>query len=41
MHPQLVVLVNAMIPRPGETPGDWWGNVDSEHARTSAAQREG
>ena len=41
IHPRLVVLVNAMIPRAGETPGEWWGNVDSEQARTSAAQREG
>jgi pimeloyl-ACP methyl ester carboxylesterase len=36
-----VVFVNAMIPRPGETPGEWWGNVDSEQARTSAARRKG
>jgi pimeloyl-ACP methyl ester carboxylesterase len=28
-----VVLVNAMIPSPGETPGDWWDNVGSEQAR--------
>jgi hypothetical protein len=31
------VFVNAMIPRPGETPGEWWENVDSEHARKAAA----
>lgn len=36
-----VILVNAMIPRPGETPGDWWDNVGSEQARTAAAVREG
>ena len=36
-----VVFVNAMIPRPGETPGDWWDNVSSEQARTAAAAREG
>ncbi|HEY1518171.1 MAG TPA: alpha/beta hydrolase [Solirubrobacteraceae bacterium] len=36
-----VMLVNAMIPRPRETPGDWWENVDSEQARTAAAAREG
>ncbi len=24
---RLLVLVTAMIPRPGETGGDWWGNV--------------
>jgi pimeloyl-ACP methyl ester carboxylesterase len=38
---RLVVFVNAMIPRPGETPGEWWGNVDSEGARTAAAARDG
>lgn len=39
--PGRVVFVNAMIPRPGETPGEWWGNVDSEQARTDAARRDG
>ena len=24
---RLLVLVNPMIPRPGETPGEWWGNT--------------
>ena len=38
---RLVVFVNAMIPRPGETPGEWWDNVDSEQARTAAAVRNG
>jgi pimeloyl-ACP methyl ester carboxylesterase len=38
---RLVVFVNAMIPRPGETPGEWWDNVGSEQARTAAAAREG
>ncbi|MGI8715208.1 MAG: alpha/beta fold hydrolase [Solirubrobacteraceae bacterium] len=38
---RLVVFVNAMIPWPGETPGEWWGNVDSEPARTAAAARDG
>src|SRR5215831_13254362 len=23
----LLVLLNAMIPNPGETPGEWWGNT--------------
>jgi pimeloyl-ACP methyl ester carboxylesterase len=41
VSPRLVVFVNAMIPRPGETPGEWWGNVESEQARTGAARREG
>jgi pimeloyl-ACP methyl ester carboxylesterase len=36
-----VVLVNAMIPVPGETPGGWWGNTGSEPARRAAAQRRG
>jgi pimeloyl-ACP methyl ester carboxylesterase len=38
---RLVVFVNAMIPSPGETPGEWWENVDSEQARTAAAVRNG
>jgi pimeloyl-ACP methyl ester carboxylesterase len=37
----LVVFVNAMIPQPGETPGQWWDNVASEQARTAAAARDG
>jgi pimeloyl-ACP methyl ester carboxylesterase len=36
-----IVLVNAMIPRPGETPGQWWENVGSEQARTAAAVHHG
>jgi hypothetical protein len=36
-----LVLVNAMIPLPGETPGAWWGNTGSEHARAAAAERGG
>ncbi len=36
-----VVFVNAMIPRPGERPGEWWDNVGSEQARIAAATREG
>jgi pimeloyl-ACP methyl ester carboxylesterase len=36
-----VVFVNAMVPSPGETPGEWWDNVASEQARTAAAAREG
>ena len=38
---RLAVFVNAMIPRPGETPGQWWENVGSERARTAAAARGG
>lgn len=36
-----LVLVNAMIPRPGETAGDWWGNTGSEAAREAAAKKAG
>jgi pimeloyl-ACP methyl ester carboxylesterase len=36
-----VVLVNAMIPNPGETAGDWWGNTGMEEARTARATRLG
>src|ERR1700684_1896804 len=38
---RVVVFVNAMIPRPGETPGQWWENVGSEQARRAAAARGG
>ncbi|GAA4428461.1 alpha/beta fold hydrolase [Actinokineospora soli] len=36
-----LVLLNAMIPAPGETPGDWWGNTGSEPARLAAAEAGG
>lgn len=32
----LLVLVNAMIPVPGETPGNWWGNTGATEARQAA-----
>jgi pimeloyl-ACP methyl ester carboxylesterase len=38
---QMLVFVNAMIPNPGETAGDWWGNTDWEAARLGAARRGG
>jgi pimeloyl-ACP methyl ester carboxylesterase len=38
---RLLVLLNPMIPQPGETPGEWWDNVGSEQARTAAAARDG
>ena len=37
----LLVLVNAMIPQPGETPGAWWGDTGSEEARVAAARDGG
>lgn len=36
-----IVLVNAMIPVPGETPGAWWDNTGQAQARMAAAQRNG
>ena len=36
-----LVFVNAMIPRSGETAGDWWENTGSTEARTEAAKRNG
>lgn len=37
----LLVLVNAMIPLPGETPGQWWDNTGSPAARLAAAEANG
>lgn len=39
-HPDLraLVFVNAMIPEPGETAGEWWGHVDQETAMRLAAE---
>ncbi|MGY2873700.1 pimeloyl-ACP methyl ester carboxylesterase [Marmoricola sp. URHA0025 HA25] len=39
--PQGLVLVNAMIPVPGETPGAWWADVGHEQARVEAAKEGG
>jgi Alpha/beta hydrolase family len=36
-----LVFVNAMIPRPGETPGAWWGNSGWDGARVAAAEQGG
>ena len=36
-----LVLVNPMIPRPGETAGEWWANTGSEEARVAAARDGG
>src|SRR5262245_23976904 len=38
---RMLVLVNAMIPLPGETAGQWWDNTGSIAARKEAAQRAG
>lgn len=36
-----IVLVNAMIPLPGETPGAWWGNAGSSEARAASDREAG
>jgi pimeloyl-ACP methyl ester carboxylesterase len=36
-----LVLNNAMIPLPGETPGQWWENTRWEAARVAAARKHG
>jgi pimeloyl-ACP methyl ester carboxylesterase len=36
-----IVLVNAMIPVPGETPDAWWENTGSGPAREAAAEEGG
>jgi pimeloyl-ACP methyl ester carboxylesterase len=38
---RMVVFVNAMIPRPGETAGSWWGATGAVQAREQAAARHG
>jgi pimeloyl-ACP methyl ester carboxylesterase len=32
-----LILVNAMVPRPGETAGEWWGNTGQPGARAAYA----
>ncbi|MFI0719243.1 alpha/beta fold hydrolase [Streptomyces sp. NPDC021224] len=36
-----IVLVNAMVPRPGETAGAWWGNTGQPAARAAYARASG
>jgi pimeloyl-ACP methyl ester carboxylesterase len=38
---RMLVFVNAMIPLPGETAGDWWENTGATRARIAAAERAG
>jgi hypothetical protein len=35
---RMLVLVNAMVPAHGETPGDWWDATGAINARTIAAR---
>ena len=37
----LLILVAAMVPLPGESPGDWWANTGWEQARRQQAERDG
>ena len=39
--PRRIALVNAMIPLPGETAGDWWDHVAQSEARIAAAAEGG
>jgi pimeloyl-ACP methyl ester carboxylesterase len=38
---RLLVLLNAMVPRPGETGGQWWDAVDQAGARAALAREQG
>ena len=38
---RMLVLVNAMVPTPGESPGDWWEATGAINARTIAARAGG
>jgi pimeloyl-ACP methyl ester carboxylesterase len=38
---RLLVLVNAMVPRPGETPGEWWVHTGHGEARRRQNLRDG
>ena len=38
---KLLVLVAAMVPMPGESPGDWWANTGHAEARREQARRDG
>lgn len=37
----LVVMVAAMTPREGESPGEWWGNTGHAEAKREQAERDG
>ena len=38
---ELLVLVAAMVPLPGESPWEWWANTGHEQAQREQAEREG
>jgi alpha/beta hydrolase family protein len=35
-QPQMIILVNGMVPLPGERPGDWWDATGAIEARQAA-----
>lgn len=37
----MLVLLNAMIPKPGETPGEWWANTGYDEAKRRQNLRNG
>lgn len=37
----LMILVAAMVPKPGESAGDWWANTGQEQAQRAQAELEG
>jgi pimeloyl-ACP methyl ester carboxylesterase len=36
-----LILLNAMVPRPGESAGEWWGDTGHDQARAEHYAREG
>ena len=38
---RMMILVCAMVPRPGESAGDWWTNTGWEQAHREQARRDG
>jgi pimeloyl-ACP methyl ester carboxylesterase len=38
---QMMILVAAMVPAPGEPPGDWWANTRWDEAHRRQAERDG
>jgi hypothetical protein len=38
---RMLILVNAMVPAPGETPGSWWSATGAVDARIAAAKAGG
>ena len=38
---KLLVLVAAMVPKPGEPPGEWWANTGHADAARKQAERDG